>query len=260
MSIGTEVPGVAALYCVYHDDIWLPFSYRSIYPVVERIYFFVSERPWNGPKTDNAETIECINNLADPDRKVQLIRDDWGDQVAQRNFSLAQAIVDGFQYGMIVDADEIYESEQLWEMLRYAVSRPEVDCWHAKWLTYWKSPQFRIDPIEPYDPPVLVKLGSCGFVETRNPQGEKHELIPPSLGLCHHMSYARPDELIQRKIASISAAPQIRPEWYEEVWKAWDTNHELTDLHPVNPPFYKRAVPQPAQSLPAVLRESELPL
>lgn len=255
-SLQTEI---AALYCVYHDDIWLPYSYASIYSAVDAIYFFVSDRPWNGPKTDNANTLSCIEALEDPQKKKRIISGSWDNQVDQRNFSVAQTVLDGFQYGFVVDADEIYETAELKNMFAYAVSKPEVEVWHCKMLTYWDSPDYRIDPPEPHDPPILIKLGSCGFVETRNPVSNSHELIPAKYGVCHHLSYARPDDLIYRKIHAISAAPDIRKDWYENVWLEWKKNPDLTNLHPVHPPHYQRAVRQPRECLPSVLRDNPWP-
>jgi hypothetical protein len=240
---------------VYHDDLWLKYSVASIYDAVGAIFFFVGAQPWFGDNEDNSSTLEAIAGLPDPQRKISLIRDNWPDEASQRNFSAAYAQVAGFDYGFIVDADEIYDTRCLQEMMRYAESRPDVECWHMKWLTYWKSLRYIIDPPESYLPPVFIKLGTCGFVEARNPAAASHEIIPPEIGICHHMSYARSDELIRRKISSFSHARQILPTWYETVWKAWDANTALTNLHPVHPEQYRRAEEQPRGALPPVLQE-----
>lgn len=244
----------AALYCVYNDDIWLNYSYSSIYGSVDAIYFFVSDKPWMGPVLDITEVVNTINALPDPDNKKRLVMGNWDIEIEQRNASLAHAIIDGFDIALIIDADELYEPEEFRRMLSFVKQRPEVDVWHMFWWTYWKNPGFRIEPIEPYHPPVFTRLGRSGFVETRNLMGAKHDLIPPQVGMCHHMSYARNDDLIRRKINAFSHARQIPADWYDRVWKGWDENPKLKNLHPVIPSQYGCAIAQPNNLLPSFLR------
>ena len=246
---------IAALYCVYNDDVWLRYSVRSIYDHVERIYFLVNDRPWAGSELDGGTTVRSIAALPDPEGKLNLIQQSWPDEIAQRNFSLALAQVDGFEYALVVDADEIYDGPELSAMIEYAIARPEIDCWHSQLHTYWKSLRYVIDPPENHHPAMLIKLGEVAFVETRNPLGTKHELIPPSIGMCHHMSYARTDELIRRKTASFSHAHQMQSGWFENIWKKWDAARDMQNLHPTIPTQYARAREQKPSALPSVLRE-----
>jgi hypothetical protein len=74
--------------------------------------------------------------------------------------------------------------------------------------------------------------------------------------MCHHMSYARSDDALLRKITSFSHADEIVPGWYERVWLAWDARPELEELHPTHPPAYRRAVRQPLEKLPPALRDT----
>lgn len=247
---------IAALYCVHGAERWLPVSFRSVYGAVDRICFFVSRKRWYAPPADNTPLFKMIADLPDPERKIAVEEGDWAAETEQRNFSLAWAQFNGADYGMIVDADEVYDSAQLAAALQFAAGQAEVDCWHVRWTTYWKSVKYRIDPPEPYDPPMLVKLGSCGFIETRNTAAARRALIPPQICVCHHLSYVRSDEEIRQKHIFFPGHTQsMRPGWYEKVWLAWDCDHNLTDLHPVNPPQFKRAVFQPREARPPLLRE-----
>lgn len=247
---------IAAVCCVYDDTDWLIPTVQSVYPAVGAYLFFINRHPWAGTPTDNTSTLRTIESLPDPEKKMRIIQDEWPDEVAQRNYSIAFAQHLGFDYSMVVDADEIYHTQQLERIISHVCAHAEIGCWHMRWFTYWKSPLYRIDPVEPYDPPVFIKHGSGGYVETRNVRCTTHQLVPPSLGMCHHMSYARTDEQIHRKLTMFSHSHQIIPDWFERVWKGWDRNHELEDLHPVNPPFYKRAIPQDPALLPATVLDS----
>jgi hypothetical protein len=251
--------GVAALYCLFGDLSWLPYSYESIYPCVEKVFFFLSTSPWYGEARASHVDRSILERLADPLGKKELVTGDWKSEPEQRNITLAYAQATGHTYGFIVDADEIYESSQLAQAFTYAKEKPGVAVWHVNWYTYWKSPHYRIDPIEPYQPPVLVQLGRAGFVETRNAVGDVHELIPPQICMCHHLSYALSDEALMKKhIMQPGHSQSAYPGWLEGKWRAWDTNHEIGDLHPVHPSWFGRAVPQPLELQPTALRVASL--
>ncbi len=214
-----------------------------------------SQNPWNGPETGDTRTAEVLKNFPDFKGKIKVIRGSWKNQVEQRNFGLALSREAGFRYSMILDADEIYEPGDLFGMMRYAVTKPAVECWHMQWHTYWKSPDYRIDPVEAYHPSLFILNDTAGhFAESRNFVSYAHDIIPPGVGMCHHMSYARSDADMQRKINSFGHAADVRQEWFENVWKGWDTNHDLSNLHPVNPPLYRRAVPTKQEDLPPMVR------
>ena len=79
--------------------------------------------------------------------------------------------------------------------------------------------------------------------------------IPRATAVCHHFSYARPSERIRQKLQNTLHRDEIVPNWFEEVWLKWDTDHSLEDLHPTNPPEFKRAVRVDIASLPEVMRD-----
>jgi hypothetical protein len=248
--------GVAALYCLFGDYTWLGHSYMSVYPCVEKIYFFISSSPWYGDNSSASINPALLATLPDPAGKVEIVSGSWKNEVEQRNHTLAYAQYHGFSHGLIIDADEVYESSQLMVALAYARNNPDVSVWHINWYTYWKSPLYRIDPIEPYQPPILVTLGTAGFAETRNALGDKHGLIPPEGCMCHHLSYALSDEALMKKhIMQPGHSQSAHPDWYEKKWKAWDRDHSITELHPVHPPWFHQAIPQPDQVLPSVFRQ-----
>lgn len=247
---------IVALYCISGASPWLPFSFKSIYTAVDAIYFFVSDSSWHAKPVDNTSVIAQISQLQDPEDKARLFQGSWKEETEQRNTTLAYAQLDGFTHAFIVDADEIYHTDQLIAGFQYAKTRNDVGCFHLKWFTYWKSLEWRIDPIEPYDPAVLIRLGSGGFHETRNPVCDKHELIPPQILMCHHLSYVLSDqELKQKHIFESGHSQSCGNRWYEDVWTKWDSDHSLENLHPVKGEWFKRAVRQSREFLPPVLLE-----
>jgi hypothetical protein len=246
--------GVAALYCLFGDLSWLTHSYLSVYPCVEKVFFFLSSTPWYGDIRISGVDPQGLLSLPDPAGKIEIVPGAWSSEVEQRNFTLGYAQYSGFSRGLIIDADEVYESAQLAAALTYTKDFPDISVWHVNWFTYWKSPLYRIEPIEPYQPPVLITLGQAGFAETRNALGEKHELIPPQLCMCHHLSYALSDEALMKKhIMQPGHSQSAYPDWYQKKWKAWDSDHTIRELHPVHPAWFEQAIRQPDEALPSVL-------
>jgi hypothetical protein len=116
-TLHPSAKGVAALYCLGGDLAWLTHSYLSVYPCVERIYFFLSSCPWHGD--DKAAVVDpsMLSALPDPLGKKEIVQGSWTNEVEQRNYTAAYAQYNGFSYGLIVDADEVYESAHLTELI-----------------------------------------------------------------------------------------------------------------------------------------------
>ena len=59
---------------------------------------------------------------------------------------------------------------------------------------------------------------------------------------------------IKRKMETFAHAPAVVSNWYENVWLAWDNNHNLENLNPCWPAAYRRAVEISETNLPSVFR------
>lgn len=247
-----------AVYVVYEDDTWLPFSLQSVYCQCEAIYVLVSDRPWNGPPTSNQAALDCVNSFPDPQKKIRLVHGSWTSETEQRNAGLKILCENGIDYCFIVDADEIYDETELLRMMVFAACLPEVTCWHMQCITYWKSHKYRIEPPEKYYPPVFVRASAASFENGRNVKAEKHATFQPYIGVCHHMSYARTDAQVFRKLETFTHAHEVAPGWFENVWKRWDDDKSLRFLNPAYPAMYDHAVEQPLLALPPVLQRYAL--
>lgn len=246
---------IGAVYCVYHDYLWLKTSVASIYEVVDRIFFLVGKFPWNGAAEDNSYTLDLIRNLPDPEKKCRLIIGEWKTQPAQRNFGLELLEKEKIELCLVIDADEIYETDVLSQAINNHCGDKEIQVWHLHWITYWKSPFYRIAPLEKYRPPVILRVGAGKFTEYRNLLSDKHRLIPPRECIIHHLSYARPNYLIRRKVNSVSASPLINPGWYQDVWLKWDQDRSLKNLHPVTPHEFQQAQLMEQEFYPTILED-----
>lgn len=245
----------AGVCVVYDDDRWLRPMLESVLGEVSVLFVLVSDVPWNGEPADNSATLRVIEEFPDPQKKIKLVNGHWASETEQRKAGYdlcAQAQVD---YCFMVDADELYDPIVLRRMQKLAVDNPHVGCWYMTCFTYWKSFRYRIDPPEGYRPPVFLKVGECTLGERRWASAPVCANIPLTVGVCHHMSYARTDDELKKKITTFSHADEVVGSWYENVWQRWDKDPALENLHPVYPEVYKRAIPQPYEALPPVLQK-----
>jgi hypothetical protein len=248
-------PTIGALCCLYDDLTWLEPSIASVYAECDRIYFVINDKPWSGPPRNLEPTLAAVAGLDDPDGKIRVIRGDWPIEHVQRNAGLDAMAADGMTYCFVHDCDEIFDPADLRAMKATVFASPEIDRWDMRWFTYWKSARFRIDPPEAYEPMAFVRIGAGRFSWIRRVDTPSRRLIDPEIGMCHHMSYARSNAAVHRKISSFSHAHEIVPGWFNNVWLAWDLDPTMTNLHPVHPAAYARAIEQPLSELPPVLRD-----
>jgi hypothetical protein len=225
-----------------------------VYEACDTIWFLVGERPWNGEASDQSALIARIRTLSDPAGKFRVVRGQWPDEASQRNDGLRLIADAGADYCFVVDADEIYDPVQLRQAVALVRENPQVDCWRTSCVTYWKSYRYRIDPPEGITAAVFVRIGAGRFVENRAYEAPRHVKLPPETLTCHHMSYARTDAQIRRKISTFGHARDVVPGWFENVWRRWDTDRGLENLNPCWPAAYHRAVEQPYEALPPAIR------
>jgi hypothetical protein len=244
----------AAVVCVYDDDSWLAPAIESVYDACEWIWFLVGETPWNGEASDQSGVVDRIRALADPGRKIRIVRGRWPDEASQRNEGLRLVAEAGGDYCFVIDADEIYDTAQLQAAMRIVRENPQVDCWYLSCFTYWKSWRYRVDPPEPTPLVVFVRIGTGRFVDNRNCQSERQAVLPGETVMLHHMSYARSDAQILRKITTFGHARDVVPGWYQNVWRKWDEDHSLQNLNPCWPAAYRRIIEQTYDALPPVVQ------
>jgi len=149
---------------------------------------------------------------------VEVLEGDWPDETAQRNAGLA-ALGD-CDTAFIVDPDEYYTSADLGLML--AVYNGGCRC--VRQRTYWKTPQYRFNPPDPWTPVALVEPRKAHFTCYR--LIEPHPTILEDVTL-HHFSYVRSDDELNSKIVSYSHSTEIRFDWYQTAWVGWTPGSDV---------------------------------
>lgn len=180
------------------------------------------------------------------DHRIEIVDGDWAAEHETRNAGMQ--ILKDCNYVFTVDTDEIMSDNALrvlTEKCRNDKPRALLGGCH----TYWKTIEWRIDPPEKIIAPIVVR-NDVRFSRLRMFLGEYTEV---NTYVFHHLSYVRSDDEVREKMRLFGHASEVVPGWYDRVWKAWDQNHALENLHPTHPEAFKRAVPVTDSALRNIL-------
>jgi hypothetical protein len=181
------------------------------------------------------------------DPRVDVLEGNWTTEAATRNAGMEY--LSDCDYIFLVDSDEILLDQDLGELSRLCGSG-DHSVIAVRLYTYWKSSSYVIDPPESGTIKMVLRrdIRMNGVREVNVP-------VHSTDVYCHHLSYVRTDTEVREKIRLSGHAREIRPDWYDRVWKAWDTNPHLENLHPVHPSAYRRASPVRDESVKKVLEK-----
>src|SRR5262245_44078451 len=211
----------------YNEAEWIAACIEQFKPLGVRHLVLVSAIPWFGaPARDDGTA--ALARQAGAEVYVQA----WPTESEQRNWGLAR-LYDS-DYVLIVDADELYTRSGV-RRLSECLAATREPCFRAREMrTYWKTTDYVCHPLESWDAPAIAidpKRVKFSMQRQVQPIAEDRRLLPPTVPVTlHHMSWVKSDEKILEKIQTFSHAEQIRPGWYERVWRKWTP--DLDDIAP----------------------------
>ena len=260
-----------AVYCLYDDTEYLIPSLFPISSYLDKVLFLISDVPWNGKSCDNSSTIQKVKELCSQNKNFELIQGHWTNEIDQRNFGLSKFFEWKIDIYFIIDSDEIYHPQHFLNIKNFIIQNSQYDAFHVEWNTYWKKSYYRIYPRESYKPVIAVNVnhfhftiirgGSTTVIRTEsavlkipNKNYGKYNavVIPPEVAICYHMSYARDDSYMKRKMEINSHAPEFIPNWYENIWEKWTP--QMKNLHPVTSQQYSIALKEDFSIFPDQLK------
>jgi len=258
-----------AVYCLYDDVEYLEASLEPVEDKLDVVLFLISDIPWNGKKCDNRLVIEKVKDICSRNKKFKIIEGHWTNEVDQRNFGLEHLYSIGVDYCFVIDTDEIYHARDFQNIKKFILQNPGIVAFHIEWNTYWTKRYYVISPREYYRPLIAVKIKDFKFTDIRHgitsvtrvdkfiletkEKSYNGIVIPPNIGICFHLSYARTNEYIKRKLETNSHAPEFINNWYENTWLKW--RPESRNLHPVTPRQYEKAVKEDFIVFPESLKK-----
>jgi len=257
-----------ACYCLYDDHEYLEVSLASLKNQLDKVLFLISDIPWNGAIKNNSKTIEFVKKLCSKNKNFELIQGHWTNEIDQRNFGLKLFYDQGIDYYFVIDNDEVYHDFHFNNIKEFIKNNPQIAAFHIEWNTYWSKKYYVIQPREYYQPVIAVKVSSFSFTKIRHgvtsitrsggyvfqTKEDKYNgaLIPPNVAICFHLSYARDNEFMKRKLETNSHAPEFIRNWYENVWLKWQPT--MKNIHPVTPQQYNQAIRENFLVFPPALK------
>ena len=225
MKIGVEI-------VAYREERFIEECIKQFEGLDFRILVMVSDTPWHGEKLPMDKTVEIAEKLG-----AEVVVGDWEKEHDQRNEGLK--ILKDCDWVLIVDADKKYSKTSLKNLCKFLERANYPAYGIGNLLTYWKTPNYVIEPPESGGLIVAVRP-YVNFWDKRCIESD-WDFLPDDV-LMHHYSYVRTDEEMKKKISTFEHSDEIVDGWYEKVWKEWDNNKYLENLHPVNPKSFERAI------------------
>jgi len=196
--------------------------------------YVVISKPWYGTHIGFDKTEEYAKEMG-----AEVILKDFSSEKDERNFVMEKAKADGYDYVFVIDADEFYTKEDIKKAIDFIKDNPSERFNVSSCIYIWKNENWETLPRYERTIPVCYR-SDMRFNNNRNIIAET-KLLPPDITM-YHFSYAGSDERILSKLQHFSHAKEMRPEWFDEIWKKWTP--EMEDIHPgYNKHAFKRAIP-----------------
>ncbi len=217
---------------VCHDDAHFLDATLKTFAPAGPATVFVSKYGWDSSTGDYEASVSAAERA---NTEVVLVEEKTEE--SHRRFALAEMRRRGVQWLFIPDGDELVERKLLDELMTLA--RTDLfDQFRVRMHTYWKSARYRIYPPENIAPAILINAQTCEHIHIREYSAERPITLGFEHGVLHHALYAGPDARIRRKLESWSHRDEVRPDWWENVWLAWDRDRTVRNLHPTHPECY----------------------
>lgn len=148
-----------------------------------------------------------------------------------RNREIAKIEKEGFDYVLIVDADEHWAKDAIIGILEAVIKKP-ADAYKSRMKVFFKHKNWQIneDPVTN----AIVCIKSSKRFDLNHPRNFSDGHIEQLNLPIYHFSYVRKD--IKNKIKNFSHSHEIIDGWIEKFNNA-DINS--TNLHPVNPSVFR---------------------
>ena len=220
------------IFFVLHDDHY--YLTRGLQDFQRSLpsFVFVNKLPFFGEAGDWQRTAEMAEAAG-----ATVVIGEWHGEIEHRQAAGEHLLSLGYTHALLPDGDEIIEPRLLDTLLKIA-EHDLADTVSVCWDTYWKTPEYVIRPREPFTPCYLANLKVAKPVAGHQYRGGRHLHLSEDYGIVHHLSWVGPEERIQRKLDSWAHAKEVLPGWRERVWKRWDSDKALTNIHPTHPGAY----------------------
>jgi len=127
-----NIPSITAGIIHYNCYEYLEYAIKSIYPVVSKIIVVngkVDKYPGGDGNWPLLDEIDYLN-------KIEIVDGDWSDKIEMQNEIASRVDTD---YYVKIDADEIWDPNELMAVIGYMEENKEVKIVHMPFLHFWTN-------------------------------------------------------------------------------------------------------------------------
>lgn len=226
------MPKIGAYYPVHYGQEYLEYSLRSVLPAVDLAGIFYTAHPTHNRLMEDRvnpdsrqELVDAVARAGSPE-KVHWVDCVARDKVEQHEEARHYMREWGCDSLLLVDCDEVWDTEALREGLAVAVEETEAYTISVNFIHFWRSFGWICrDAMMPER-----------FVLPRNQRNRKPAFLRLSQPV-FHFGYAQRPEMVKYKIAIHGHRAEWRsPTWFEEKFLAWSPyppdGMRVGDVHP----------------------------
>jgi glycosyltransferase involved in cell wall biosynthesis len=213
---------VAAYIALHYGSDYLDYAIRSVYESVDEIFVLYSASASHGhetllPCTDSKEKLMDICNKYP---KVRWFDGNWKYENEQRNFGYKFARDTGFDILVILDADEVWETQYLKELIKETYERKAQKC--LVWMRHlWRSFNWICDDAMRQERIYYLGSDYKDLIYADKPNNQ-----------IWHFGYARDLNSIEYKISCHGHSGEwliAKQKWFKEKYCAFPP---VNDVHP----------------------------
>jgi hypothetical protein len=240
-------PKVLAYVPLHYGKDYLQYAIASVYHVVDEILILYTPQPSHGHGTsmacpDEEEELEGEAYYNDFDAKIVWQTGTYSREGIHRDTAFDYAKANGFDVVVALDADEVWSTQYLQELIQEVYERRSEKC--LIWMRHlWRSFNYICDDPMRQERICYVGPDKTGLIYADKPTNQ-----------VWHFGYAREFNQIEYKISIHGhSAEWILPKerWFNEKYKPFPP---VQDVHPTckdtwNPkPFDKNELPEVMRS------------
>lgn len=202
---------------LHYGKSYLKEAIQSLSPWVEKIIVLYTQNPSFGHGTtascpEGREELKAIVESASS--KVEWVDTNVGQEGEHRGIIFSYA--EGYDGILTVDSDEVLEYNDMAHALKLCWETDKRNIGFGGYVNFWKSFNYAC-----YDGFTPIR-----FINLHNGSGQG--VVPVRV---YHFGYAQPDSVMKYKLLIHGHFDEIRPNWYEDIYKAWAPENNFNDLH-----------------------------
>jgi hypothetical protein len=225
---------------LHYGREYLGEAIKSVHDHVEKIIILYTKNPSFGFGTDT-ECPEFESELKEiaysASNKIEWVNIEKGTEGDHRSY--IYEFVDGHDGILTIDADEVFDPIDLPLAIDNAMKSTKRYIGISGYINFWKSFNYAC-----YDGFTPIR-----FTNLHNEFGE--DVVSCKV---YHFSTAQKIDIMEYKLLIHGHKDEIRPNWFEDVYKAWTVENNFGNLHLVSENLWN-AVPYDKNQLPDLLKK-----